>query len=95
MTVRKQSVSFSGPAFAFAQALVEAGEYSNVSAAVSGELVRAKARRDQDAALLAAEVERRRRLPDAAWIAHDDAADLMAPHRQRLARLRDGEPAGS
>lgn len=45
MTARKQSVSFSAAAFAFAQSLVEAGEYPNVSAAVSGEMVRAKSAR--------------------------------------------------
>ena len=43
MSVHKQSVSFTEQAFAHVQALVDAGEYPNVSAAVSGELARARA----------------------------------------------------
>ena len=48
MSVQKQSVSFTDTAFAFAKELVEAGEYPNVSAAVSGELVKAKAGRERE-----------------------------------------------
>lgn len=91
MSVRKQSVSFTGPAFDYAQALVESGEYPSVSAAVSGELVRARARREADAAVLEAEIARRRNLPDDAWIGHSDADDLIDPHRARLAALERGE----
>ena len=57
MTVHKQSVSFTDAAFAFARELVEAGEYPNVSAAVSGEMARAKAARDRERALLDVEVQ--------------------------------------
>ena len=67
MTVYKQSVSFTDTAYAFAKELVERGEYPNVSAAVSGELVRAKAARDRNAALLEAEVQRRLTLPLDHW----------------------------
>lgn len=41
MSVQKQSVSFTDAAYAFARELVEAGEYPNMSAAVSGELAKA------------------------------------------------------
>ena len=67
MTARKQTVSFTEPAFDYAQTLVDAGEYPSISAAVSGEMVRAKAARDAQAALLAAEVERRLALPIDRW----------------------------
>ena len=36
MTARKQTVSFTEPAFAYAKTLVDAGEYPSISAAVSG-----------------------------------------------------------
>jgi len=45
MGVHKHSVSFTDQAFAFARELVEAGEYPNISAAVSGELARARVTR--------------------------------------------------
>lgn len=64
MTVHK-SVSFTDAAFAFARELVEAGEYPNVSAAVSGEMARAKAARERT--LLEAEVQRRLALPPDQW----------------------------
>lgn len=44
MSVQKQSVSFTEAAYGFARELVEAGEYPNDSAAVSGELAKAKAK---------------------------------------------------
>ena len=65
MAVHKQSVSFTESAFAFVRQLVEEGEYANVSAAVSGELARAKAIRAR--LILGAEVERRLRLPMDQW----------------------------
>lgn len=71
MTVHKQSVSFTEQAFAHVQALVDAGEYPNVSAAVSGELARARAARQRDGALWQAEVQRRLSLPTDQWEAVD------------------------
>ena len=47
MSVHRQSISFAEAAHAFARELVEAGEYSNVGAAASGELAKAKAERDR------------------------------------------------
>jgi antitoxin ParD1/3/4 len=67
MSVHKQTVSFTDAAFAFARDLVEAGEYPNVSAAVSGELVRAKATRDRERQLFEAEIQRRLALPPDQW----------------------------
>lgn len=88
MAVRKQTVSFTEPAFAFAQDLVDAGEYPTVSAAVSGEMVRAKAARDAQAALLSAEVARRLALPLDRWEPVGELSEVTAKARAELARLR-------
>jgi Arc/MetJ-type ribon-helix-helix transcriptional regulator len=92
MAVRKQTVSFTEPAFAFAQDLVDAGEYPTVSAAVSGEMVRAKAARDAQAALLSAEVERRLALPLDQWEPVGELSEVTTKARAELARLRQGSP---
>ncbi len=88
MTVRKQTVSFTEPAFSYAKSLVEAGEYPSVSAAVSGEMVRARAARDARAALLAAEIERRLALPLDRWEPTGEPSDITGEARSRLADLR-------
>lgn len=88
MTARKQTVSFTELAFAFAQSLVDAGEYPTVSAAVSGEMIRAKAARDAQAALLAAEVERRLALPLEQWEPVGELSEVTGTARARLAELR-------
>ena len=67
MGVHKQSVSFTDTAFAFARALVESGEYPNISAAVSGEMARARAARVGERTLFEIEVQRRLTLPLDAW----------------------------
>ncbi len=68
MPVKKASVSFTDPAFDFAQSLVDRGEYPTISAAVSGELIRARDRREEYQRLLEAEILRRSELPDDQWI---------------------------
>jgi antitoxin ParD1/3/4 len=88
MTVRKQTVSFTEPAFVYAQTLVDAGEYPSISAAVSGEMVRAKTAREAQAALLAAEVERRLALPIDQWEPVGELSDVTGEARTRLAELR-------
>ncbi len=88
MADRKQGVSFTESAFTFARDLVEEGEYANVSAAVSGELSRAKALRDRERQLLDAEVERRLRLPADQWLplgALDEVTRGARAHLQKLA----------
>ena len=87
MTARKQTVSFTEPAFAYAQSLVDTGEYPSISAAVSGEMVRARAARDAQAALLAAEVERRLSLPLDRWESVGELSDVTGEARDRLAAL--------
>ena len=67
MSVQKQTVSFTDTAYAFAKELVEAGEYPNMSAAVSGELAKAKAERQREQSILEAELERRLSLPLDQW----------------------------
>lgn len=92
MAVHKQSVSFTESAFAFARQLVDEGEYANVSAAVSGELARAKAIRDRERTLLGAEVERRLRLPVDQWVpigALDEVTRGARLHLQSLAESKD------
>lgn len=87
MSVQKQSVSFTDTAYTFARKLVEAGEYPNVSAAVSGELVKAKAERDRERTLLEAELERRLSLPLDQWEPVGQASDVTAGARAHLATM--------
>ena len=87
MVVRKQSVSFTEAAFTFASELVERGEYPTVSAAVSGELARAKAARERQATLLEAEVARRLALPPDRWAPVGDLGEITRGARERLAAL--------
>jgi antitoxin ParD1/3/4 len=84
MVAHKQSVSFTDAAFAFARELVASGEYPNVSAAVSGEMVRAKAAREKDRTLFEAEVQRRLTLPLDQW---EPVAAVTADARAHLAML--------
>ena len=80
MSVQKQSVSFTDTAFAFAKELVEAGEYPNVSAAVSGELGKAQAGRGR-------ELGRRLALPLDQWEPVGDASKVTAGARAHLAAM--------
>jgi antitoxin ParD1/3/4 len=84
MSARKQSVSFTEAAFAFAEDLVRSGEYPNVSAAVSGELVRARAAREAQHVLLEAEVARRLSAPIDEWVPLGEPSDLTRAARARL-----------
>lgn len=95
MTVRKQTVSFTEPAFAYARSLVDAGEYPNVSAAVSGEMVRAKAAREARTAVLAAEIERRLALPLDEWEPVGELSEVTGEARARLEALRRARSSGS
>ncbi|PYF09247.1 hypothetical protein C8J30_110121 [Rhodobacter viridis] len=92
MGVHKQSVSFTDQAFAFARELVEAGEYPNISAAVSGELARARAAREKERKLFEVEVQRRLSLPLEAWEPLADSADFTRDARNHLLSIL---PAGS
>ncbi len=87
MTVHKQSVSFTDIAFAYARTLVEAGEYPNVSAAVSGELAKAKAARDREERLLEAELRRRLSLPADQWEPVGDSGKMTDGARAYLSAL--------
>jgi len=88
MGVQKQSVSFTDAAFAFARELVEAGEYPNVSAAVSGELAKAKAEREREQSLLEVELKRRLALPLDQWEPVGEGGSLTDGARQHLATRR-------
>ena len=87
MSVQKQTVSFTDTAYAFARELVEAGEYPNMSAAVSGELAKAKAGRDRERALFEAELERRLALPFDQWEPVGEASAVTAGARAHLAAI--------
>ena len=91
MTVHKQSVSFTDAAVAFARELVEAGEYPNVSAAVSGEMARAKAARERERALLEAEVQRRLALPPDQWELAAALGAFTTTAREHLAQLKSAQ----
>ena len=87
MGVHKQSVSFTDAAFNFARELVESGEYPNISAAVSGEMARARAARERERALFEAEVQRRLALPLDAWEPVRTDETLTSVARNHLAKL--------
>ncbi|KZY52804.1 hypothetical protein A3734_02355 [Sulfitobacter sp. HI0054] len=87
MSVQKQSVSFTDTAYAFAKELVEGGEYPNMSAAVSGELAKAKVERERERAVLEAELERRLSLPIDQWKPAGEASSITAGARAHLAAL--------
>jgi len=87
MSVQKQTVSFTDTAYTFAKELVETGEYPNMSAAVSGELAKAKAERAQERAVLEAELERRLSLPLDQWEPVGNASDITASARAHLAAM--------
>lgn len=87
MGVHKQSVSFTESAFAFARELVESGEYPTISAAVSGEMTRARVAREKERALFEAEIQRRLNLPADQWEALSSAEDFTADARAHLATL--------
>ena len=87
MSVQKQSVSFTDTAYTFAKELVEAGEYPNVGAAVSGELAKAKAERDRERSLLEVELERRLSLPLDQWEPVGEAPDVTKSAREHLSAI--------
>ena len=91
MGVHKQSVSFTDQAFAFARELVEAGEYPNISAAVSGELVRARATREKERKLFEVEVQRRLSLPLDTWEPLADSAEFTSDARNHLLSILSGD----
>ena len=68
MGVQKQSVSFTDAAYAYAKALVEQGDYPTISAAVSGQLARARGAREREQVLLETEVRRRLEVPLDRWV---------------------------
>lgn len=87
MSVHKQSVSFTDAAFAFARELVDSGEYPNISAAVSGEMARARAARKRERMLFETEVQRRLALPLDAWEPFGTPDSFTMDAREHLARL--------
>ncbi|MEM8572709.1 MAG: hypothetical protein AAGG56_17665 [Pseudomonadota bacterium] len=87
MSVQKQTVSFTDTAYAFAKELVEAGEYPNMSAAVSGELAKAKVERERERFVLEAELERRLSLPLDQWEPVGEATKVTESARDHLAAL--------
>ena len=91
MGVHKQSVSFPDQAFAFARELVEAGEYPNISATVSGELARARASREKERKLFEVEVRRRLSLPLDTWEHLAESADFTSGARNHLLSILPGD----
>lgn len=67
MTV-KQTTSYTDEAYAYAQALVEAGEFSSVGAAASAALIALKRARDVEERMLESEVLRCAKLPPDQWV---------------------------
>ena len=88
MAARKQTVSFTEPAFAYAQTLVDAGEYPSISAAVSGEMVRAKAALDLCREQRRLRVPGRLALPTDQWEPVGELSEVTREARDHLAALR-------
>lgn len=95
MGVHKQSISFTDTAFAFARELVENGEYPNISAAVSGEMARARMVRERERILFEAEVQRRLALPLDAWEPLQTGDTITADAREHLERRAQASDHGS
>jgi Arc/MetJ-type ribon-helix-helix transcriptional regulator len=93
MGVYKQSVSFTEAAFAYAKELVGQGDYPNVSAAVSGELARARSAREREKTLLEAEVRRRLQVPTDQWEPVTNLADFTADARAFLMDRQTEDPS--
>lgn len=93
MGVHKQSVSFTDAAFAYAKDLVDRGDYPTISAAVSGELARARAAREREETLLAAEVCRRLQVPTDQWEPVTDVAGFTADARAFLTERQTNDPS--
>lgn len=93
MGVHKQSVSFTDAAFAYAKELVERGDYPNVSAAVSGELARARAAREREETLLKAEVRRRLQVPTDQWEPVIGVEEFTADARAFLTECQTDTPS--
>lgn len=91
MGLHKQSISFTEATFDFAKELVERGEYPNVSAAVSGELARAKVRRAMEQTWVEAEVQRRLALPLDRWAPVGEDVSFTADARAHLATRMQAE----
>lgn len=87
MGVQKQSVSFTDAAYAYVKTLVEQGDYPTISAAVSGELARARSSRKREQALLEAEVRRRLEVPLDQWVPLGGLDDLTAGAFARIDAL--------
>lgn len=77
----------------YAKELVERGDYPNVSAAVSGELARARAAREREQTLLAAEVRRRLQVPTDQWEPVTGAAEFTADARAFLTERQTEDPS--
>jgi antitoxin ParD1/3/4 len=86
MGVHKQSVSLNDTAFAFAHELVESSEYPNISASLSGEMVRASAVRERERVLFEIEVQRRLALPLDAWEPISAVDCITTDAREHLTR---------
>jgi antitoxin ParD1/3/4 len=93
MGAHKQSVSFTEAAFAYAKELVDRGDYPNVSAAVSGELARARAAREREQTLLEAEVRRRLQVPADQWEPVTSVTDFTVDARAFLAERQIDDPS--
>lgn len=85
MGVKKQSTSFTDSDFDIAREIAENGEYPNVSAAVSGELARARTGGDKVRALFEAEMKRRLALLLDRWEPVGELDRLTSDTRAHLA----------
>lgn len=86
MGIQKKSVSFTDAAHEYVENLVTRGDYPTLSAAVSGELARAREVRAREEALFDAELQRRLAMPVEQWepVGLDD---LFRPLLDKVAKM--------
>ena len=87
MSVQNKSVSFTDPALAYARELVESGEYPDVSAAVCGELAKARRLRESETRSLEADITRRIQASTDEWHPTRDVDQVSEETRNRLEAL--------
>jgi antitoxin ParD1/3/4 len=88
--VNKQAIPLGAGALAYAAELVARGDYDDVSAAITGELDRAKALREDEALGLSAVLRSRLSMPVTEWSPVSDVDDLTKAALRHIDRLEQG-----
>ena len=91
--VNKQAIPLGDGALAYAAELVARGDYDDIGAAITGELDRAKALRENEALGLSAMLRARLAMPVAEWVPVADVDDLTEAALRHIDRLAQDTPS--